>query len=45
VTAYSDGTVKIGDLVKVKITEASTYDVKGDVVAQINQTGKIPTWR
>ncbi len=35
VTATSDGTVKIGDIVKVKVTDADTYDLFGEVVSQI----------
>ena len=35
VTALSDGTVKIGDVVKVKITDANAYDLFGEVVSQV----------
>ena len=35
VLASSDGTVKIGDIVKVKITGASLYDLSGDVTGQV----------
>ena len=35
VTAISDGTVKIGDIVKVKITDAAAYDLSGEVVSQV----------
>ena len=35
VTALSDGTVKIGDVVKVKITDANAYDLSGEVVSQV----------
>lgn len=35
VMADSDGTVKIGDLVKVKVRGASAYDLRGDVVESV----------
>ena len=35
VSAISDGTVKIGDIVKVKITDASAYDLVGEVTSQV----------
>ena len=35
VSAISDGTVKIGDIVKVKITDASAYDLMGEVTSQV----------
>ncbi len=35
VFATSDGTVKIGDIVKVKITGATAYDLTGDVVGSV----------
>ena len=35
VFATSDGTVKVGDIVKVKVTEASAYDLHGEVVAGV----------
>ena len=35
VFATSDGTVKIGDIVKVKITGATAYDLMGDVVGAV----------
>lgn len=35
VHASSDGTVKIGDIVQVKISEASHYDLHGDVIGQV----------
>ncbi|MCC6311315.1 MAG: 30S ribosomal protein S12 methylthiotransferase RimO [Trueperaceae bacterium] len=38
VLADSDGTVKIGDLVRVRVTEADAYDLRGTVVEQ-------PAWR
>lgn len=36
VIAQSDGTVKIGDIVKVRVTEAQPYDLLGDVVAPVH---------
>ncbi|MCA9837519.1 MAG: 30S ribosomal protein S12 methylthiotransferase RimO [Trueperaceae bacterium] len=36
VIAQSDGTVKIGDMVKVKVTAASHYDLEGDVVETLS---------
>ena len=35
VFAASDGTVKIGDVVKVKVTGATAYDLTGDVVGTV----------
>ena len=35
VLASSDGTVKIGDIVQVKISGASLYDLSGEVTAQV----------
>ncbi len=35
VFATSDGTVKIGDVVKVKVSEASAYDLHGEVTATL----------
>ena len=35
VHATSDGTVKIGDIVKVRVTGADMYDLKGDVVTSL----------
>ena len=35
VFATSDGTVKIGDIVKVKIVDATAYDLTGDVVGSV----------
>ncbi len=35
VSATSDGTVKIGDIVKVKVTDADAYDLFGEVVSQV----------
>ena len=35
VTAISDGTMKIGDVVRVKITDAAAYDLSGEVVSQV----------
>jgi ribosomal protein S12 methylthiotransferase len=45
VYATSDGTVKIGDLVKVKINKADTYDLHGDVVGQIPWKPKVMMWK
>ncbi len=36
VIAQSDGTVKIGDLVNVKVTSASAYDLQGEVLSTVN---------
>ena len=35
VTVSSDGTVKIGDIVKVKVTSAGTYDLFGETLEQV----------
>jgi ribosomal protein S12 methylthiotransferase len=35
VIARSDGTVKIGDIVEVSVTEADPYDLYGDVVGLV----------
>ena len=35
ILAGSDGTVKIGDIVKVKVERADVYDLFGEVVAQV----------
>ena len=35
VTVSSDGTVKIGDIVKVKVTGAGVYDLSGEAVEQV----------
>ncbi|UCH26481.1 MAG: 30S ribosomal protein S12 methylthiotransferase RimO [Trueperaceae bacterium] len=35
VMARSDGTVKIGDIVEVRVTDADPYDLQGDVVGRI----------
>ncbi|CAN5901307.1 30S ribosomal protein S12 methylthiotransferase RimO [soil metagenome] len=35
VFATSDGTVKIGDIVRVKVAKASAYDLHGEVVAAV----------
>ena len=42
VMAVSDGTVKIGDLVMVKVTAADTYDLRGEVVAAVPWRPKVP---
>ncbi|MBS3965932.1 MAG: 30S ribosomal protein S12 methylthiotransferase RimO, partial [Truepera sp.] len=42
VSAVSDGTVKIGDLVMVKVTAADTYDLRGEVVAAVPWRPKVP---
>ncbi|AEB11142.1 30S ribosomal protein S12 methylthiotransferase RimO [Marinithermus hydrothermalis] len=36
VYAMTDGTVKIGDIIRVKVTDASTYDLYGDAVGQVS---------
>ena len=35
VLASGDGTTKIGDIVRVRITEATAYDLSGEVVGQV----------
>jgi ribosomal protein S12 methylthiotransferase len=35
VLATGDGTIKIGDIVKVKVTGATAYDLTGEVVSQV----------
>ncbi len=35
VYATTDGTVKIGDIIRVKVTDASTYDLYGDAVGSV----------
>lgn len=35
VLATGDGTTKIGDIVRVRITQASAYDLSGEVVGQV----------
>ena len=44
VVAGSDGTVKIGDLVRVRVTSADAYDLQGDVVAALPWRPSVPTW-
>jgi len=41
VIAVSDGTVKIGDLVAVKVTAADAYDLHGEVVAAVPWRPKV----
>lgn len=43
VFAISDGTVKIGDIVKVKVLEASAYDLHGAVVASLPWQPNVPS--
>ena len=35
VLADSDGTVKIGDVVRVRVTDADAYDLRGEVIAPV----------
>lgn len=35
VLATGDGTTKIGDIVRVKVTGATAYDLSGEVVSQV----------
>lgn len=42
VIAVGDGTVKIGDLVMVKVTAADAYDLRGEVVAGVPWRPKVP---
>ena len=44
VFASSDGTVKIGDVVEVKVTGADAYDLQGDVVGEVNWRPRVPQW-
>ena len=44
VFASSDGTVKIGDIVEVKVTGADAYDLQGDVVGEVNWRPRVPQW-
>lgn len=43
VIATGDGTVKIGDVVRVKITAADAYDLYGEVVAAVPWRPAVPT--
>ena len=44
VTAASDGTVKIGDRVVVRIEAADAYDLRGTVVTAKPWTPAVPSW-
>lgn len=44
VTAISDGTVRIGDRVIVRIEDADAYDASGTVVARAPWTPNVPSW-
>jgi ribosomal protein S12 methylthiotransferase len=44
VLAQSDGTVKIGDLVRVHVTGADAYDLHGHVVESLPWTPSVPSW-
>ncbi len=44
VFASSDGTVKIGDIVEVKVTGADAYDLQGDMVGEVNWRPRVPQW-
>ena len=41
----SDGTVKIGDIVKVKIQKAEHYDLHGEVVSQVPWKPNVMMWK
>ncbi len=45
VFASSDGTVKIGDIVKVKIQKAEHYDLHGEVVGQVAWKPNVMMWK
>jgi ribosomal protein S12 methylthiotransferase len=45
VFAISDGTVKIGDIVKVKVNKADSYDLYGEVIGQIPWKPKVISWK
>ncbi len=40
--AAGDGTVKIGDIVRVRVTGASEHDLRGDVVGRVELTPGVP---
>lgn len=42
VYAVSDGTIKIGDIVRVRVTEADAYDLRGEVVREVPWTPNVP---
>jgi len=44
VMAASDGTVKIGDMVRVRVTGADAHDLQGDVVSTVPWRPAVPTW-
>ena len=44
VVAQSDGTVKIGDLVEVHVTNADSYDLEGEVSGEIGWKPTVPSW-
>jgi ribosomal protein S12 methylthiotransferase len=45
VFASSDGTVKIGDIVKVRIQKADHYDLHGEVTAQVPWKPNVMMWK
>jgi ribosomal protein S12 methylthiotransferase len=42
VRAHSDGTVKIGDMVKVRVTDADAYDLYGEVIGALRWQPNVP---
>ena len=44
VTVTSDGTVKIGDIIKVKVTGADVYDLSGEAVEQVPWHPQVATF-
>ena len=44
VIAQSDGTVKIGDLVEVRVTNTDSYDLQGVVSGEIGWKPTVPSW-
>jgi ribosomal protein S12 methylthiotransferase len=42
VSALSDGTVKIGDIVRVQVTEADVYDLRGEVTGVVKWQPNVP---
>lgn len=44
VYAETDGTVKIGDLIRVRITKAEAYDLYGETVGSLAWKPRVPQW-
>jgi ribosomal protein S12 methylthiotransferase len=42
VRALGDGTVKIGDVVRVRVTDAGDHDLEGEVVGRVDLRPAVP---